>query len=276
MKNTLLVPLLLCSLPCAAQKTSTWTGEGSDTNWTTTDNWDTPEDPNGGDTALVLEPFDLTLDANRSVGLLNLNGQIGNFVTVTGSSQLTVQNGMTLDEVISNGAGTLVSTNNSVLSGVVSLNNWTTTLGGTTTVGAGAVTTSATLNLNGTTNWSVADLGGSGTVNLSGTLTKNHTANPAQQSFFDPVVLNQSGTMRATSGVIVVAPTQLSLSGNPEFATDANGRVRLLADDALYENVTFNNAGQISFAANLDDGTGEFSRAMYSESTGTTELLAMT
>lgn len=255
MPRLTLLPLVVAglagALPSVAQKTSTWTGDGSDNNWTTTENWDTPEDPNGGDTAIVPQPFNLTLDANRSVSLLTLDGQTGQFVSITGGAQLTVQNGLLADNFVLNGSGTLVSSNNSVLSGVVSLNNWTTTLGGSTSMASGALTTSSVLNLPGNVTWGTATLGGTGTVNLSGDLTKNHLPDPSHSSLFNPVVLELSGTLRAESGIIVLAPDELNLSGSAEFATGAAGRLRLLSDEVTYQDITFTNAGEMDITDDI-------------------------
>ena len=75
-KASLYLYLLIGTAPVLlGQKTSTWTGDGTDDNWTTTENWDTDDYPSGGDTAIIPEPFTVILDGDRSIGLFETKGE---------------------------------------------------------------------------------------------------------------------------------------------------------------------------------------------------------
>lgn len=224
-----------------AQKTSTWVGDGSDDNWTTAENWDTPEDPNGGDTAIIPSPFGIVLDANRSVSLLDLRGQTGQFIEISGSAQLSVQNGLLWKDSVLTGSGSLNSINNSVFQGVTAFNGWTVNLGGSTTMNAGLMTSSGSVTLGGTVNWGAADLAGPGTYTISGAFVKN-TTDANHSSTFDPGNLILSGSLAANQGIIVLQPAAFDPTG-AQFLTGTEGRLRLVADNVVYRDAQFKNDG---------------------------------
>ncbi|MGB0743315.1 MAG: hypothetical protein ACPGSB_02210 [Opitutales bacterium] len=270
--NTIVLVGVFVVCPLLGQKTSTWDGDGSDDNWTTTQNWDTAEDPNGNDTAIVPSPFEIILDANRSVGQLDLRGQTGNFVEISGSAQLTVQNKLLWKDSVLSGAGTFISSTNSNFQGVTAFNGWSVTLSGTTTMQTGFMASSGSVNLNGTINWGAAGLTGpTGNYTIAGTFTKN-TADANHSSLFDPGSLTISGTLAAEKGIIVLQPDAFNPTG-ATFATGAEGRLRLQADTVTYNNTQFLNNNQMDITDNVL-GTKEsigFSGTI--ESTGTNPVI---
>ena len=232
---------LACSLQ--GQKTSIWTGNGSDDNWSTVENWSTAEDPNGNDIAIIPQPFDVRLDVDRTVGRFESRGRTAQFVTILGGVDLGVFSAAVVTNTVFEGAGTLNVRGRADLGGVVMFNGWDALLGSPTIVHDGRVSGSGMVNFTGLTSWGEASLSGSGSVAIE-SLTKTANSNN-HSSLFNPANLLLTGTLTVNRGEIVVDPGDLTISPLAIFRAGAEGRLRLIADQVVYNSVQFDNAGGI-------------------------------
>jgi len=238
-----LIVFLGVGSPLSAQKTSIWTGDATANDWSDADNWDTSEDPNGGDTAIVDFPDSITLDANRTLGKFELYGETGRPISISGSSQLTVSNSLTWNHTRLVGSGSFTSSNRSTIEGLADLGGWTALLGGTNTFNAD-FRSNGSVTISGITDLGTSSFTGNGPYIFNGDLTKN-TADASHTTVINPRNLTISGAVTATRGVIVIKPEKVDSLAGASCMTAADGRLRLTSDNVTYDGITFTNEGQM-------------------------------
>ena len=102
--------MLLCISSTIAIAQTTWTGLGANTNWNTTDNWDTNLVPTVADDVIIPTGFTVTL---------NVAGTIKS-IDVQGTSVFDINFNLTFTESSTFGADATVNWSNGILNGTAS------------------------------------------------------------------------------------------------------------------------------------------------------------
>lgn len=205
-----------------------WTG-ATDTTWGTNGNWLGGTQPGSTDNAVFNRTFSNqpNLTANKTIGGIWMTGSIGQNVTISGASTLTL-NGNTINGtaglgILIDNANAFTLTINCILK-VGNAQTWTNNSGNILTVGAGGVNTNAkALTINGTGNTTI-----SGVVSSTGAITKAGTG-----------TLTLSNTGNTYSGQLTVQAGTLSIDTINN--TSANGE---LGNNAL--SVILGNTGGVT------------------------------
>jgi fibronectin-binding autotransporter adhesin len=201
--------------------TKTWTGGGTDANWTTAANWGGTA-PLPGDNLVFAGVTNLSPNndyaAGTSFGSISFSSGSGTFVV--GGNALTLTGGATA--LVSNAVtGTMTVNNNLTFSTaaptISSASGGTLTLGGTVANGGLLVTAAATgaINLSGNLSG-----GGGLTKTAAGTLTVSgaNSYSGATTVSAGTLQLGSNGALGSTSGVLVTAGAVLDLNGQ-NYAT---------------------------------------------------------
>jgi hypothetical protein len=205
---------VLAAAPLASAATCTWTGVGTDNNWSTPANWDNcggahPVPINGD--ALVFPQGGVRFTATNDIVGLSLASLQVTGTTNSGSSYNIAGNGITLTTA----SGVLMSVPTAVLGGGPNFQVPITLgvpLSITNTGVDGAVV--GPINLNGNTltfNTSSADIWANSAISGTGAITKVGTKTLRLQSLFG--TSTWVGTTQINAGAILVVPTSLGGTG---------------------------------------------------------------
>jgi len=183
--------------------TDTWTGDGSNADWSNASNWNNGAITSGENIAISLTTAATTSDQNFTIGTLTMSNT-GDSVTVNGGTTLTVGG------AISN-AGTIALANNSTM-----------TVAGNMS-GAGAIT------LNSTGNFTELELEGNVTLS-GGTLTMS---NNTQNYIFGANSLDQLTNQETIQGAGQIGHGQMALVNSGTIDANQSSGITVDANDGL-------------------------------------------
>ena len=250
---TILLVVLTTSLgySAEAQDSFEWTGNATTERWTDSKNWNPNGDPNGSVNVLFPKGSKVTLDASRTVGLLDLRGEPGQAVQLSGSRTLQVQSGMNWDETILEGQGSLIALATATFEGIISIDQWTLRLSQNASLrNSDIVMAGGSLDIPGTLKAGpgFAGIRGTGLLNIDGTLSVNNTP---QTGLPESAVVsgnrlgtNHRGVIDVIHGTMTLENTIKSYPG-ASFETRSNGTLIIRTDFLEVTDPVFRNENRM-------------------------------
>jgi len=268
------ISLLLAVLLRVDAATYTWDGGGSDSNWTTANNWNPNGAPSisGGHDIVLAGTTRLTdsvdgggwtinsLSFSSGAGAFSLSGGALSInsggITNSSTSTQTIANQVTLsaNQTWNASSGAII------MGGYISGNGKNLTLSGSSAItindqinGAATVTTSGSgaRTFNGYTSAANFSLGGSGTATFNGELNASSgiTVTGSGSNVFNGQIDNGTLTLSGTGTTTLAGSSSKNIS-----ATVVNSGTLVMAQtgggDAINGSLTVNNGGTVSFQGN--------------------------
>jgi hypothetical protein len=242
-------PASRAAKPNATSKTTTdtWTGNGSNADWSNASNWNNGAITTGENILINLTTAATTVDASFTVGTLTLSNS-GDSVTVNPGVVLTAGG------LITN-AGTI--TDNGTLTAQAGISNTgTLALGNNTVLNiTGNITNSGSMTLNSTGNFTELILTGNVTLSGGGTVTLSNNAN---NYIFGATSLNQLTNQETIQGAGQIGHGQMALVNSGTINANQSAGMTIDVNDGLTNTGTIEATGgnTLQIVSTTDTDTG--------------------
>jgi fibronectin-binding autotransporter adhesin len=201
--------------------TETWTGSGSNADWSNASNWNNGAIASGDNILINLTSAATIDDATFSIGTLTLSNA-GDSTTINAGVTLTAGGAITNAGTITNN-GALVAQSTISNTGTIALGN------NTTTTVDGNISGAGTITMNSIGNFTELVLGGNVTLS-GGTLTMS---NNAQNYIFGTTSLDQLTNQETIQGAGQIGHAQMALVNSGTIDANQSAGITIDANDGL-------------------------------------------